>query len=77
MLIVPFLIKLLFFNLLASNHLLLNRFKHINFLQTQSLASFSFSNDYFEKFLFLFCEKLAKFIHSKTCFVVIGSLQIC
>ena len=62
---------------LTKTHLLLYRFKYIKLLQAQSLTVFEMTilgNFYsFQKF----CSKLAKFIPSKTCFMVIGSLQIC
>ena len=64
-------------NFLANTHLTLYRFKYIKLFQAQNLAVFEITilgNLYsFQKF----CNKLAKFLPSKMCFMVIGSSQIC
>ena len=63
-------------NLLASTHLLLYKFKYIKLLQVKSLTVSEIiilGNFYaFQKF----CKKSAKFIPSKTCFMVIGNFML-
>ena len=64
-------------NFLANTHLNLYRFKYNKLFQAQNLAVFEITilgNLYsFQKF----CNKLAKFLPSKVCFMVIGSSQFC
>ena len=64
-------------NFLANTIYLYIRIKYIKLLQAQSHTVFEITilgNSYsFHKF----CKKLAKFILSKACFIVIGSSQSC